>query len=106
MSYDGVLYGLPAEEELAGKMVQVRERRGVLTIWSSGKQILCIEKRPRSQEAVPHPEQWKGVASASEIRRAPTPLGHHQPLPQVSSRALSDYDLYAGLTSGEATVLV
>jgi hypothetical protein len=104
VSYDGVLYGLPADEALAGKKVQVRERRGVLTIWSGGKQVLSIEKRPRSQEAVPHPEQWKGVASVSETRRSPAPLGHHQPQPVVASRALSEYDLFAGLTGGEATV--
>jgi hypothetical protein len=105
VSYDGVLSGLPANEALAGKMVQVCQRPGVLTIWSGGKHVLSIEKRPHSQEAVPHPEQWKGVASVSETRRAPAPLGHQQPPPQVNSRALSEYDLYAGLTPVETTVL-
>jgi transposase len=97
VSYDGVLYGLPGKLELAGKYVQVRERKGVLTIWSAGAQVLSLEKRPQSQESVTHPEQWAAVASVSETRRSPAPLGHQKPAPDVASRALSEYDLYCGL---------
>ncbi len=105
VSYDGVLYGLPGQLGLAGKYVQVRERKGVLTIWSAGKQVLEVEKRPCSQESVPHPEQWTGVASVSESRRAPSPLGHQQPAPQVAQRSLQEYDQYGGtLTQREALV--
>jgi hypothetical protein len=57
ISYDGVLYGLPGTLQLAGKYVQMRERKGVLTIWSAGHQVCEVEKRPRSQDSVPHPEQ-------------------------------------------------
>lgn len=89
---------------MAGKSVQVRERRGTLTVWSTGKQVLSIEKRPRSQESVPHAEQWEGVSSATETRRAPTPLGHHQPTPVVQHRHLSEYDQYAGLQRVEEQV--
>jgi transposase len=96
VSYDGVLYGLPGKLELAGKYVQVRERKGVLTVWSAGARVLEIEKRPRSQESVTHPEQWSGVASVSETRRAPAPLAHQQPTPEVVSRPLSEYDQYCG----------
>ena len=65
VSYDGVLYGLPGQLKLAGKQVQVRERKGVLSVWSQGKQVFEIAKRPRSQESVPHAEQWTTVASVS-----------------------------------------
>jgi transposase len=98
VSYDGVLYGLPGQLELAGKYVQVRERKGMLTVWSAGTQVLSVEKRPRSQESVPHPEQWAGVASVSQTRRTPAPLGHLQPAPSVESRPLQEYDQYCGVT--------
>ena len=49
VSYDGVLYGLPGSLQLAGKQVQVRERKGVLTVWSAGQQVFEIAKRPRSR---------------------------------------------------------
>ena len=48
-SYDGVLYGLPGTLQLVGKSVQVRERKGLLTIWSAGKQVFEIAKRPHSR---------------------------------------------------------
>jgi hypothetical protein len=99
VSYDGVLYGLPGTLQLAGKYVQVRERNGVLTVWSAGQQVFAIEKRPRSQESVPHAEQWKTVASVSAIRRSPTPLGHLQTPPDVQSRPLQEYDQYCGVES-------
>jgi transposase len=96
VSYDGVLYGLPGKLELAGKYVQVRERRGVLTVWSAGTQVFQIEKRPRSQESVTHPEQWSSVASVSQQKRAPVPLGHQKHTPDVVSRPLQEYDQYCG----------
>jgi len=86
VSSDGVLSGLPGTLQLAGKQVHVRERKGVLTVWSAGTQVFALEKRPRSQESVPHAEQWKTVASVSAVRHAPTPFAHVQPAPQVESR--------------------
>jgi hypothetical protein len=97
VSYDGVLYGLPGPLALAGKQVQVRERKGVLTVWNGGKQVFEIAKRPRSQDSVPHPEQWKGVPDVSTTRRGPTPLGHQQPEPDVVSRCLQEYDQMYGV---------
>lgn len=97
VSYDGVLYGLPGTLKLAGKQVQVRERKGVVSVWSAGKQVFAIAKRPRSQESVPHAEQWTTVASVSATRHAPTPLGHLQPAPDVESRPLQEYDRYYGI---------
>jgi hypothetical protein len=104
VSYDGVLYGLPGTLQLAGKQVQVRERKGVVSVWSAGKQVFAIAKRPRSQDSVPHEDQWKTVASASAIRRGPTPLGHLQPAPQVESRSLQEYDQYCGVASVQEVV--
>jgi Mu transposase, C-terminal domain len=101
VSYDGVLYGLPATLTLAGKTVQVRECKGVLTVWSAGKQVFEVAKRPRSQDSVPHPEQWKTVASVESLRRTPAPLGHLQPAPEVESRPLSVYDQYCGIRSAQ-----
>jgi hypothetical protein len=63
-------------------------RKGVLTVWSAGARVLEIEKRPRSQESVTHPEQWSGVASVSQTRRAPAPLAHQKSTPEVVSRPL------------------
>src|SRR5713226_394366 len=104
VSYDGVLYGLPGTLQLAGKQVQVRERKGIISVWSAGTQVFAIEKRPRSQECVPHAEQWKTVASVSAVRRAPTPLGHLQPAPQVESRPLQEYDQYCGVATVQEVV--
>ncbi len=97
VSYDGVFYGLPGTLQLAGKQVQVRERKGVLTVWSAGKQVFEVAKRPRSQDSVPHAEQWKTVASTASVRRSPTPLDHVQSAPQVESRPLEVYDQYCGI---------
>ena len=97
VSYDGVLYGLPSVLALAGKGVQVRERKGVLTIWSAGAQVFEITKRPRSQDSVPHAEQWKTIASVSAVRQGPAPVGHLQSAPEVQSRPLQEYDQYCGV---------
>lgn len=102
VSYDGVLYGLPGALHLAGRQVQVRERKGVLTVWSAGCQVFEIAKRPRSQDSVPHPEQWAGVPSVSATRSGPAPLGHLQPAPDVESRPLQEYDMYCGIASTQA----
>lgn len=97
VSYDGVLYGLPASLQLAGKVVQVRESKGVLSIWSAGSRVMELAKRPHSQDSVPHPDQWKTVPSISASRHAPTPLGHLQPEPDVERRSLHEYDQYCGV---------
>ena len=104
MSFDGVLYGLPGTLQLAGKQVQVRERKGVVSVWSTGKQVFAIARRPRSQDSVPHEDQWKTVPSVSAIRRGPTPLGHLQAAPEVESRSLQEYDQYCGVTSVQEVV--
>ena len=99
ISYDGVLYGLPGTLHLAGKHVQVREHKGVLTVWSASQQVCELAKRPHSQDSVPHAEQWKTVASVAATRRQPPPLGHLQPAPDVEQRPLEIYDQYCGIAS-------
>ena len=94
ISYDGVLYGLPAETALAGRMVHVRERKGELSIWSETQCVLTIAKRVHSQDIVSHPDQWKGVPSVSAARATSTPLGHREAAPEVASRPLGEYDAY------------
>jgi hypothetical protein len=66
--------------------------------------VFAIAKRPRSQDSVTHADQWKTVASVSAVRRAPTPLGHLQPAPQVVSRSLQEYDQYCGVASVQEVV--
>lgn len=97
VSYDGVLYGLPAALQVAGKQVQVRDRKGVVSIWVAGHRVFECTKRPRSQDSVPHPDQWQAVPSVSAVRRAPVPLGHVQPAPEVQRRPLQEYDQYCGI---------
>jgi hypothetical protein len=60
-------------------------------------QVFEIAKRPRSQDSIPHPDQWKTIASVSAQRRTPTPLGHLQPAADVESRPLQEYDQYCGI---------
>jgi transposase len=92
ISYDGVLYGLPSEPAVAGTMVQVRERHRELHVFAAGQRIATLTKRPQSQEIVYHPEQFRGVTSASALKAAAKPLGHQVPPPEVARRELADYD--------------
>ena len=55
LSYDGVLYGLPAEPPMAGSVVQVRERHRQVRVFAKGNLIATLTKRPRSQEIVARP---------------------------------------------------
>ena len=73
-------------------------------LWSAGHQVFAIAKRPRSQDSVPHEDQWKTVASVAAVRRTPTPLGHLQPAPEVQSRPLQEYDQYCGVATVQEVV--
>ena len=96
-SYDGVLYGLPSSPPLAGAVVQVRERRGTLAVWSAGQLVVELAKRPRSQTHVEHPDQFRNVAPAASRRAQSVPLGHLRPAPEVQRRQLAEYDQLCGL---------
>lgn len=101
ISYDGVLYGLPANlpgiTSLAGTQVQVRERAGQVVVWASGQRVLVVAKHAQSRAVVPHPDQFAGVASASTAIRATTPLGHRLLAPNVARRDLREYDRLYGV---------
>ena len=97
LSYDGVLYGLPSRPPLAGAVVQVSDRHGQLSIWSGGQLVARWTKRPRSQEIVSHPEQFRDVAPACARRTKVVPLAHQQATPQVVRRPLAEYDQLCGL---------
>jgi hypothetical protein len=88
LSYDGVLYGLPSDPPVAGTVVQVRERRGMLSVWSNARLLAELAKRPRSQEIVTHPDQFRTVAPAASLRERTVPLGHQRPVPAVTTRSL------------------
>jgi transposase len=92
VSYDGVLYGVPASAQVCGKRVQIRERRGELAFWHQGQRLMVVPKQARTGAIVPHPEQFVGVASTAAARRAHQPLGHQVATPPVTTRDLRDYD--------------
>jgi transposase len=97
ISYDGVLYGLPSSPPVAGLMVLVRERKPELRVFSQGTLIATLQKRPRSQEIVVHPDQFSKVTPTSPIRQMDKPLGHQVIAPQVEIRPLAEYDQLFGL---------
>ena len=97
LSYDGVLYGLPSDPPVAGTVVQVRERRGMLSVWSNARLLAELAKRPLSQDMVTHPDQFRTVAPAASLRERTVPLGHQRPAPVVATRALAEYDQLCGV---------
>lgn len=97
LSYDGVLYGLPSSPPVAGSVVQVRERHGMLFVWSRGQLVLEVAKRPQSQVTVTHPDQFRGVAPAASRHAQVVPLGHQRSVPQVLIRTLAEYDQLCGV---------
>lgn len=97
LSYDGVLYGLPSSPPVAGMVVQVRERRGVLSVWFQGQLLVECAKRSHSQTTVTHPDQFRTVAPAASRLARVVPLGHQRSTPQVMRRALAEYDRLCGV---------
>jgi len=97
LSYDGVLYGLPSDPPVAGTVVQVRERHGILSVWSGGHLLAEWAKRAVSQTHVEHPDQFRNVAPAASRRAQVAPLGHQRAAPQVMTRALAEYDQLYGV---------
>jgi transposase len=101
LSYDGVLYGLPSDPPVAGTVVQVRERHGMLSVWSAGRLLAELAKRPLSQSTVTHPDQFRTVAPAASLRERTVPLGHQRAAPAVVTRALAEYDQLCGVGARE-----
>src|SRR6266851_1255962 len=92
LSYDGVLYGLPAEPPVAGFVVQVRERHQQVRVFAKGSLIATLNKRPRSQDIVQHPDQFSKVSPTGSLRKTAQPLGHQVTPPRVEIRDLAEYD--------------
>jgi transposase len=99
VSYDGVLYGLPQAEQVAGTQVEVRERYGLVTIWQQGRCLLEVPKRAQSGESVPHPDQFRTMPTAAQAVRLTTPVGHQIAPPAVETRDLADYDRWCGVSA-------
>ena len=97
LSYDGVLYGLPSEPPVAGTVVQVSERHGILSVWSRGQAVARLAKRAHSQESVEHPDQFRTVSPVASLRQEMIPLGHQKAAPQVERRPLQEYDQLCGV---------
>jgi hypothetical protein len=79
--------------------VQVRERHGLLSVWSGGQLLVELAKRAGSGEHVEHPDQFRNVAPAASRRAQLVPIGHLRPAPQVITRQLSEYDQACGLSA-------
>jgi transposase len=91
-SYDGVLYGVPSDPPVAGRVVQVRAQHGVLHVWNAGQLLVSLAQRARSGDIVTHPDQFRTVAPASAHRQAAEPLAHQVSGTPVVRRALAEYD--------------
>jgi hypothetical protein len=78
-------------------VIQVRERHGMLAVWSQGQLLAEFAKRPLSQVTVTHPDQFRTVAPAASLRQRTVPLGHQRAAPVVLTRALAEYDQLCGV---------
>lgn len=92
VSFDGVLYGLPAQAQLTGRVVQIGVRGATLTIWAQGQVVVQHTVRPVSGTQVLHPQQFAGVPPAGTRQPAPAPLGHQVGMPVPAKRDLQEYD--------------
>ena len=61
-----------ARPPVAGAVVLVRDRHHELRVYFGGQRLATLTKRPRSQDIVYHPEQFRTVAPASAIKAAQT----------------------------------
>jgi hypothetical protein len=78
-------------------MVLVRERARELRIFHQGSLVATVQKQPRSQEIVIHPDQFRDVAPAPSLRKTEKPLGHQVQAPTVATRSLAEYDQLFGV---------
>ena len=103
VSFDGVLYGVPSDPPVAGRVVLVSVHGATLTIWHAGAPIAEHNVRSQSGTLVPHPAQFRHVAPAHLARRAPEPLGHQVvAAAPVAARPLMEYDQLCRVALGPA----
>lgn len=102
VSFDGVLYGLPAHALLTGRVVQVGLRHRTVTIWAQGQVITQHPVHAVSGTQVLHPQQFTGVPLAGTRQPQPAPLGHQVAAPPLAlRRALTEYDDLCGVVASE-----
>ena len=101
VSFDGVLYGLPAAAQLTGRVVQVGVRQQTLTVWAQGQVVVQHALRAVSGTQVIHPAQFSGVPPASTRPTGAAPLGHLAAAPTPIRRALTEYDVAWGVTAAQ-----
>lgn len=101
VSFDGVLYGVPAPAALCGQVVQVGVHTGTLSIWHQGQLVTKHQVRPISGSQVLHPEQFAGVPPAHTRHQTPAPLAHQMPPPTPVRRSLDEYDQLCGVAATE-----
>jgi len=99
VSFDGVLYGLPASAALTGRVVQVGVRGGTLSVYHQGQVVTQHQVRPQSGTQVIHPQQFAGVPLARTQQQAPVALGHQLPPPTPVRRSLEEYDQLYGVAA-------
>jgi transposase len=101
VSFDGVLYGLPAGAALTGRVVQVGVQHGSLRIWHQGQLVTQHQVRPVSGTQVLHPEQFRDVPPARTHQQSPAPLAHQIAPPTPVRRSLEEYDQLCGVAATE-----
>jgi transposase len=103
VSFDGVLYGLPAAAALSGRVVQVGVDNGTVSIYHQGQLVTQHRVRPTSGSQVLHPEQFTGVPPARTRQQRTAPVGHQVPEPTPVRRSLEEYDQLYGVAAEVAT---
>ena len=101
VSFDGVLYGLPAAAQLTGRMVQVGVRGRNVLVWAGGDLVVTHPRQPISGTQLLHPAQFANVPPASTRPRGSSPLGYQVPAPTPVRRALGEYDQLCGVVMVE-----
>lgn len=101
VSFDGVLYGVPARAKVTGRTVQVGCDQQTITIWAAGQVIATHPVQQRSGSQVLHPEQFTDVPAASQSIPAHQPRGHQIAPPSTLGRELEEYDRLCGTTATE-----
>ncbi|MBK9714636.1 MAG: hypothetical protein IPO81_25505 [Kouleothrix sp.] len=82
VSFDGVLYGLPASVALQGRVVQVGPARRCRADLEGGQVVAEHQARPLSGTQVLHPEQFTGVPPARTAQQTPAPLATNRRHPR------------------------
>ena len=75
----------------------VRELASSLRVYSQGQLIATVQKQPRSQQIIVHPDQFADVSPAPSLRHTTQPVGHQIEAPPVTIRDLSEYDQLFGV---------